>query len=132
MWGAKATTNVSVMCCKPCLGPHDSEERPRYLPAGFIECVASSVSDKCPPIHAWDIDVTSHVDAQLRVIYEVGSTDRLSIVPFLDDPVPGKFILQPALYSTDPTAGNFSWCLQLQKAGGGTVCLPRHDGSPSI
>ncbi len=62
--GVNAKRRVSVMRCKPCLNPHDVEDRPRYLPAGFTEYVLSSVSEKCPPFHVTDEDVEPSVDVE--------------------------------------------------------------------
>ena len=63
----------------------------------------------------------------LGIIHEVGSAGRPSIIRFLDDPGPVKIILQPALYSTDPDARRFSWCLQRHKASGSAAGLQRRD-----
>lgn len=55
----------SVIRCKPCVNPHDSNNRPRYLLTGFIEYVWSSVSDNHVPFHATVIDVEPHMNVQL-------------------------------------------------------------------
>lgn len=58
------TSCVSVVRFEPCLNPHYSDDRPRYLSAGFPEYVLLSVSETCPPFHATDIDVESLVDME--------------------------------------------------------------------
>ena len=60
----KAKSRVSVKRCKPCLNPHDTDDRPRYLPAGFTEYVLANVSEKCPPFHVTDIDVEPFVGVE--------------------------------------------------------------------
>ena len=62
--GPSAKRRVSVMRCKPCVNPHDTEDRPRHLPAGFTEYVLASVSEKSPPFHVTDDDVESTLDVE--------------------------------------------------------------------
>lgn len=62
--GSSAKRRVSVMRCKPCVNPHDTDDRPRHLPAGFTEYVLASVSEKSPPFHVTvdDVEPTLNVE----------------------------------------------------------------------
>lgn len=48
----------------------------------------------------------------------MGSVNEPFGVRFLDDPGPVKVTLRPELYSTDPPAERFFWCLQYHKSSG--------------
>ena len=71
----------------------------------------------------------------LGIIHTVGSANEPFVVRFLDEPGPVKILLRPELYSTDPSAERFSWCLQYRKSSGiasgvmylvevGQICRP--------
>ena len=62
--GPSAKRRVSVMRCKLCVNPHDTEDRPRYLPAGFTEYVLASTAEKSPPFHATVDDVELALDVE--------------------------------------------------------------------
>ena len=53
MRGMSAKRRVSMMRCKPCLNPHDVDDRPRHLPAGFTEYVLASVPRSAHPSMSW-------------------------------------------------------------------------------
>ena len=251
--GVNAKRRVSVMRCKPCVNPHDVDDRPRHLPAGFTEYVLARTSRKSPPFHATEDDVESFIEVErlevdlivahqfvrgsggkiavlyetrwigltsssweretdlrrfrtailrywagtpnqrgstgnrryqnmrrsaaarelhrnrgerfvangyqfvtrqqfervflndrdklrgayfwfrdrdllwwLGIIHKVGSADEPYIVRFLDDPGPIRIALRYELYSTDPSAGRFSWCLQYRKSSGVVSGVKQH------
>ena len=59
MPGAHARRRVSVQRYKPCANPHDHDDMPKYLPAGLTIYVLNNVSEKSPPYHATQDDVST-------------------------------------------------------------------------
>lgn len=61
MRGVKSNKDVPVIHLKPCFSPVNSDDRPRYLPAGFTEYVVSSWSEKFPTFHGTIMNVDSRL-----------------------------------------------------------------------
>lgn len=57
MPGADARRRVAVERCKPCTNPHDTDDMPRFLPAGLTPYDLSNHSIKSPPYHVTGDDV---------------------------------------------------------------------------
>ena len=66
MPGADDPCRVSVVRCKPWANPHDSSKLPRFLPAGLTLYVLNNYTNKSPPYHVTEDNVTVPV-AQLEV-----------------------------------------------------------------
>lgn len=49
--GKDSKGRVSVARCKPCANPHDTEDMPRFLPAGLTQYVLNNYTTKSPPYH---------------------------------------------------------------------------------
>ena len=62
MPGADAPCRVSVVRCKPCANPHDSSDLPRFLPAGLTPYVLNNYTNKSPPYHVTEGDVTVPIE----------------------------------------------------------------------
>lgn len=59
-----AKHRVSVVRHKPCVNPHDADDRCRYLPAGFSECLLANMSRRCLIFHATVDDVKPSVEVE--------------------------------------------------------------------
>ena len=59
MPGADARRRVSVQRCKPRANPHDQGDMPKYPPAGSTQCVRNNFSNKSPPHHVTQDDVST-------------------------------------------------------------------------
>ncbi len=57
--GKDSKRRVSVARCKPCVNPHDTEDIPRFLPAGLTRYVLNDNLTKSPPYHVTGDDVYS-------------------------------------------------------------------------
>ena len=57
--GSVARRRVAIERCKPCANPHDSEDIPKYLPAGLARYVLNNFSKKSPPYHFTQDDVST-------------------------------------------------------------------------
>ena len=62
--GVNARCRVSSMRCKPCLSPHDSDDRSHYLPAGFTEYALANVSERRPLFYITNEDAEPSVDVE--------------------------------------------------------------------
>ena len=62
MPGADAPCRVSVVRRKPCANPHNSSDLPRFLPAGATPYVLSNYTNKYPPYHVTEDDVTVPIE----------------------------------------------------------------------
>ena len=49
--GSDARRRVAIKRCKPCVNPHDSEDMPKYLPAGLTQYVLNNIPKKFPRHH---------------------------------------------------------------------------------
>ena len=56
--GSNVRRRVAMERCKPCANPHDSEDMPKYLPAGLTQYVLNNFSKKSPPYHGTHDDVS--------------------------------------------------------------------------
>ena len=59
MPGADARRRVSVQRCKPCANPHDQCDMPKYFPAGLTQYVLNNFSQKSPPYHVTQDNVST-------------------------------------------------------------------------
>lgn len=126
--GYQCLTNAAVrriVSTPPCYGvlPQGSyksrrrrtlrREMPVPLPTPLLR---ASVR-RCEQIRGAHIQFENRDDSRSLVIitHKIGSPGRPFIVRYLDDPGPVQVTLQTALYSTDPTVGRFSWCLNERK-----------------
>ena len=50
---------MAIERCKPCANPHDSGDKPKYLPAGMTQYVLNIFSKKSPPYHITQDDVSN-------------------------------------------------------------------------
>ena len=50
---------MAIERCKPCADPHDSGDMPKYLPAGLTQYVLDNFSNKSPPYHVTQDDVST-------------------------------------------------------------------------
>ena len=57
--GSDARGRVAIERPKPCANPHDSGDMPKYLPAGLTQYVLNNFSNKSPPYHATQDDVST-------------------------------------------------------------------------
>ena len=57
--GSDARRRVAIKRCKPCANPHDSGDMPKYLPAGLTQYVLNRFSNKSPPYHVTQDDVST-------------------------------------------------------------------------
>ena len=62
MPGKDSKHRVSVVRCKPCANPHDTEDMPRFLPAGLTQYVLNNYTTKSPPYHVTEDDVSAPVE----------------------------------------------------------------------
>ena len=62
MPGADAPCRVSVVRCKLCANPHDSSDLPRFLPARLTPYVLNNYTNKSPPNHVTEDDVTVPIE----------------------------------------------------------------------
>ena len=58
MSSADARRRVSVQCCKPCANLHDCGDMPKHLPAELAQYVLNNSSNKSPPYHVTQDDVS--------------------------------------------------------------------------
>ncbi|CAB1118826.1 unnamed protein product [Ectocarpus sp. CCAP 1310/34] len=71
--GPAARCRVSVLRCKPCRNPYETDDLPQSLPAELSRYVLHSFGDKCPPFHVTADDVSVPV-GRLEVDYIGTST----------------------------------------------------------
>ena len=57
--GSDARRRVTIERCKPCANPHDSGDMPTYLPAGLTQYVLNNFSNKTPPYHVTQDDLST-------------------------------------------------------------------------
>ncbi|CAB1107450.1 unnamed protein product [Ectocarpus sp. CCAP 1310/34] len=69
--GPAARSRVSVLRCKPCRNPYETDDRPQSMPAELSRYVLHSFGDKCPPFHVTPDDVLAPV-GRLKVDYISG------------------------------------------------------------
>ncbi|CAB1121588.1 unnamed protein product [Ectocarpus sp. CCAP 1310/34] len=69
--GPAARCRVSVLRCKPCRNPYETDDLPQSLPAELSRYVLHSFGDKCPPFHVTADDVSVPV-GRLEVDYISG------------------------------------------------------------
>ncbi|CAB1108007.1 unnamed protein product [Ectocarpus sp. CCAP 1310/34] len=69
--GPAARCRVSVLRCKPCRNPYETDDLPQSLPAVLSRHVLHSFGDKCPPFHVTADDVSVPV-GRLEVDYFSG------------------------------------------------------------
>ena len=72
--GKDSKRRVSVARCKPCANPHDTNDLPRFLPAGLTPYVLNNYTTKSPPYHVTVDDVSTPVE---RLEVEQISTHQL-------------------------------------------------------
>ena len=60
--GQDSKRRVSVVRYKPCANPHDTDDLPRFLPAGLTPYVLNSYANKSPPYHVTENDVSTPVE----------------------------------------------------------------------
>ena len=59
MHGADARRRVSVQRFNRCANPQDHDDIPKYLPAGLTQYVLNNFSEKSPPYHVTQVDVST-------------------------------------------------------------------------
>ncbi|CAB1099916.1 unnamed protein product [Ectocarpus sp. CCAP 1310/34] len=69
--GPAARCRVSVLRCKPCRNPYETDDLPQSLPAELSRYVLHSFGDKCPPFHVTADDMSVPV-GRLEVDYISG------------------------------------------------------------
>ena len=69
--GPAVRSRVSVLRCKPCRNPYETDDRPQSMPAELSRYVLHSFGDKCPPFHVTPDDVSAPV-GRLKVDYISG------------------------------------------------------------
>ena len=57
--GSDARRRVAIERCKACTNPHDSSDTPKYLLAGLTQYVLNIFSNKSPPYHVTQYDVSA-------------------------------------------------------------------------
>ena len=72
--GKDSKRRVSVARCKHCADPHDTNDLPRFLPAGLTPYVLNNYKTKSPPYHVTVNDVSTPVE---RLEVEQISTHQL-------------------------------------------------------
>ena len=55
--GSDARRRAAIERCKPCANPHDSNDVPKYLPAGLTQYVLTNFPNKSPPYQVTQDDV---------------------------------------------------------------------------
>ena len=57
--GSDGRRHVAIERCKPCANPHNSSDMPKYLPARLMQYVLNNFSNKSPPYHVTQDDVSA-------------------------------------------------------------------------
>ena len=57
--GSDARRRVAIQSCKPCANRHNSEDMPKYLPAGLTQYVLNRFSKRSPPYHVTQDNVST-------------------------------------------------------------------------
>ncbi|CAB1107844.1 unnamed protein product [Ectocarpus sp. CCAP 1310/34] len=69
--GPAARCRVSVLCCKPCRNPYETDDLPQSLPAELLRCFLHTFGNKCPSFHVTADDVSVPI-GRLEVDYISG------------------------------------------------------------